>query len=986
MEGTTTTASNIPVNSLITQGQGTGKKKKYATLNDFLYNFRFSKKNDNSDNKQSTHTRIGDDSANIHGGSYHIPDDEYENFMKLYYNTIVKQNKVEHLTEKQMTTDNCPIAIDIDLHFAYDVEERIYEQGHLDDLVDLYLGELKKAFQFEEESKFHIFLFEKTKVNRVNEKQITKDGIHLIIGLQMSRPGQKILRKKVMEQIEETWTDLPIVNTWNDVFDEGITNGYTNWQLYGSSKPHHEAYALTQVYEITYDPDDGELENNRCNPADFLTADEFMKLSVRYPSHPSYFYTTAFSNEIGRQTAGSNGLGEGAGRRTPPLPQSGMDLKSGEIASAGEISQIRNREELNIQVERFLEATTHMREYHMRELYENVMILPESYYGTGSYAKWIRVGWALRNTSNKLLIVWIAFSARVANFDFTTISDLCVQWETFDIKPAGVSNRSIHFWAMTDNPDGYNDVRKNTIGYYLDQTINSVTANTINNPAKNAKGAGDYDIAVVLHQMYKDEYVCSDIKAGIWWRFKSHRWKQIDSGTYLRKAISNELRDLYRDRATDLQQYQGGLDPDEEKCKHIKARVDTVLKIIGRLGTTADKKNIMQECKDLFYDPEFYERLDSNPYLLGCKNGVVDFKEKIFRKGRPEDYVTKCTNVNYLPMTSTKHRENKDQLIAFMSQLFPRAELREYMWNHLSACLIGLPSLNQTFNNYIGIGQNGKSVLTDLMTRVLGSYKAAAPCSLITQGRGKIGGLAPEVVALKGVRYVVMQEPEMSEVLHEGPMKELVSGVEPITARAPYMTESVTFVPQFALILCCNNLMPVRTQDHGTWRRFRIVPFESLFTENPVSNDPSRPFQFKVDFDLISKFPQWSETMLSMLVERAFVNQGRVTDCDIVLSASKEYRDKEDYLAQFIGEKVISSPGGVIKKAQLSEEFKLWHGVNIGGKCPSPKGLHEYMDRQYGKNRQGIWKNLRLKYSNEEEEADFNADDEMGEEVSLNEL
>ena len=977
-----TSPKNLPENTVVTQDQGSSKKKKYSNLQDFLYQYRFSKKNDNPDNKQSTHTRIGDESANIHGGSYHIPDEDYETFMKLYYNTTVKKKKVEYLTERQFITDQSPIAIDIDLHFAYDVEERIYEQGHLDDLVDIYLGELKKAFQFEEESKFNIFLFEKTKVNRVNEKQITKDGIHMIIGLQMSRQGQKILRKKILAQIEETWTDLPIVNTWTEVFDDGITNGYTNWQLYGSSKPHHEAYVLTQVYEITYDSDDGELENNRGNPTDFLNANDFMQLSVRYPSHPSYFYTTAFSDEIGRQAA-ANGSGEG--RRTPPLSHSvSMEFKTVEPASVSEISQIRNREELDIQVERFLEATNHMRDYPLRELYENVMVLPESYYGTGSYTKWIRVGWALKNSSSKLLIVWIAFSARVTNFDFTTIPDLCIQWETFDIKTTGVSNRSIHFWAMTDNLDGYNDVRKNTIGYYLDQTINSVTANTINNPAKNAKGAGDYDIAVVLHQMYKDEYVCSDIKSGIWWRFKSHRWKQIDSGTYLRKAISNELRDLYRDRATDLQKYLGGLNPEEEKYKHIKARVDTVLKIIARLGTTADKKNIMQESKDLFYDPEFYERLDSNPYLLGCKNGVIDFKDKIFRKGRPEDYVTKCTNVNYYPMTSSRHKKNNEELANFMSQLFPHEELREYMWNHLSACLIGMPSLNQTFNNYIGIGQNGKSVLTDLMTHVMGSYKAAAPCSLITQGRGKIGGLAPEIVALKGTRYVVMQEPETTEVLHEGPMKELVSGVEPITARAPYMTDSVTFVPQFTLVLCCNNLMQVRTQDHGTWRRFRVVIFEALFTEKPVNDDPARPFQFKVDFDLMSNFPRWSETMLSMLVERAYENQGRVHDCDIVLSASKEYRASEDYLSQFIGEKVIAVEGGTIKKAQLSEEFKLWHGVNIGGRCPSPKGLHEYMDKQYGKNRQGIWKNLRLKYNNEEE--DFDADEEMGQEIALNEI
>ena len=990
MDSNSKSSSKLPKNEFDSNGSGSTKQKKYSSFTDCLIKNRSSKKNTQSqDKKEATHTRIGNEASKISGGAYHITDDEYDTFMKLYYNDIIKNRKSEYFTEKQLTSDQSPIAVDIDLHFSYDVDARIYEQGHLDDLVDLYLAELKSAYQFEEDTLFHIFLFEKTKVNRVKDKQITKDGIHMIIGLQMNHEAQKIVRKNVLSSIAETWGDLPIVNTWNDVFDEGITNGYTNWQLYGSSKPNHEAYKLTQVYEITYDSTDGELENNRTDPSRFLTEQEFFKLSVRYPSHPSYFYKTDFADQVSRLTS-ANEVSRNR-RSTPSLENENNRLKQLDSIAPQQIALIRNREELDMHIEHFLESISQPKDYPLRELYENVMILPEFYYGEGSYSKWIRVGWALKNTSNKLLIVWIAFSARASNFDFTTIRDLCIQWETFDRKADGVSNRSIHFWAMTDNPRGYQDIRKNTIGYYLDQTINSVTALSINDPNQNAKGAGDYDIAVVLHQMYKDEYVCSDIKSGVWWIFRSHRWKQIDSGTYLRKAISNELRELYSSKTTELHNYLSSLDPDSDKHKQVKIRIDTILKVVARLGSTSDKKNIMQEAKDLFYDPDFYERLDSNPYLLGCKNGVIDFKEKIFRNGRPDDYITKNTHVNYVPFSSPKHTDIKPVINTFMEQLFPREELREYMWNHLSACLIGLPSLNQTFNNYIGNGQNGKSVLTDLMSRVMGSYKTSAPCSLITQGRGKIGGLAPEIVALKGTRYVVMQEPESAEVLHEGPMKELVSGVEPITARAPYMTESVTFVPQFALVLCCNNLMPVRTQDHGTWRRFRVVDFVSLFTEKPVDTDPSRPYQFKVDFDLISKFPLWSETMLSMLIERAYANQGRVTDCELVLSASQEYRNREDYLAQFIQEKIVVADGNLIKKGQLTEEFKMWYGVNFGGKCPSPKGLHEYMDKQFTKNRQGIWRNLRLKYQNEEDiqegsDGDGIIDDDMGDEVSFNEI
>ena len=628
-------------------------------------------------------------------------------------------------------------------------------------------------------------------------------------------------------------------------------------------------------------------------------------------------------------------------------------------------------------MQRFLESLT-TREYPLKELYEYTQILNDSYYGNGSYAKWIRVGWALRNTSNRLLIVWIAFSARASSFQYSCIPDLCEQWDAFDIKKdAGVTRRSIIYWAKEGNSEGAELVRKSTIGYYIDLTISQSNAD----PSRSVKGCGDYDLAYVLHEMYKDEYVCSDVKNGSWWRFKNHRWREVDCGNTLRKAISTDMRDLYEARASELQNYLSTLDPEDEKYKVIKLRIDTTMKIIQRLGQTSDKKNIMQEAKDLFYDEEFYESLDSNPWLMACKNGVIDFKNKEFRKGVPEDYLTKCTELNYYPLSSSRHKQNVGDIHAFMEKIFVEDELREYMWNHLSAMLIGMPSLNQSLYNYIGHGQNGKSVLTDLMSHVLGSYKATAPISIITQGRGKVGGLAPEIVALKGARYVAMQEPESTDVIHEGPMKELVSGVEPITARAPYMTKSVTFIPQFALIVCCNQLMSVRTQDHGTWRRLKVIPFDSLFTPKPVKDDPDKPNQFLIDYELTAKFPVWRETFLAMLVERAYENQGRVRDCATVLSASNAYRERQDYLSEFVRDKVTRAAGYSIRKGDLSNEFKQWYIVNVGTKNPSPKLLHDYMDKQFSKNRAGVWKDVKIKLYDdgdfqqvEEEQQEYDAD------------
>ena len=81
--------SEIPKNEVVCDVKSSTKKKKYSNLTDFLIKHRHSKKD--GGNKQATHTRIGDESSNIHGGSYFIDDDEYDVFMKIYFNEILKK-------------------------------------------------------------------------------------------------------------------------------------------------------------------------------------------------------------------------------------------------------------------------------------------------------------------------------------------------------------------------------------------------------------------------------------------------------------------------------------------------------------------------------------------------------------------------------------------------------------------------------------------------------------------------------------------------------------------------------------------------------------------------------------------------------------------------------------------------------------------------------------------------------------------------------
>ena len=279
------------------------------------------------------------------------------------------------------------------------------------------------------------------------------------------------------------------------------------------------------------------------------------------------------------------------------------------------------------------------------------------------------------------------------------------------------------------------------------------------------------------------------------------------------------------------------------------------------------------------------------------------------------------------------------------------------MWEHLASTLIG-GNMNQTYNNYLGIGQNGKSVLVGLMEKIMGEYKADAPLSLITQKRVQTGGVSPEIVGLKGIRYAVMQEPSQGDQIIEGMLKQ-ITGCDNIQGRALF-TNGVSFRPQFKLVVCSNHLMTIKTRDHGTWRRVRIVPFLSLFTDNPVEGDKDKPYQFKLDRTINEKFDSWKTIFMSMLIEIAKEKMGHVTDCDIVMASTDEYRKKQDNIAAFLDTKVMKKLGSKVKKTTINIEFTNWYQNTFNTRPTNTKELHEVMDKEFGKYTPAGWSNIAI--------------------------
>ena len=986
----------------------------YKDLPHFL-----AKHNTKNTKLEVTHTRIGSTELQIYGGAYHIPQNELEVFYELYYDHVFVKKKPEYITERQLCgMDEAVLVVDFDFRYDHSiVTTRPHTQEHIMQMVYLYLEECQKMLVFDGERTFDVFIFEKPDVNILPEKGITKDGIHMLISIQMNHVLQCMLREAVIKRLPEIWSGLPLINDFSAVLDEGISKGTCNWQLYGSRKPGNLAYQLTYHYKVNYRSmtsfhlEEKDIGNFRIKEFLFQFSVQ-NKENPAFPLHPRIL--DAYNQRIRKNNNNNNNnnhnnntsSSSSSAKRKATTSLSARSPKSARSIAAEEeeaeeepvvvganfanelmgtklfqsfvvygendvplLEDIHCRDDLDAAMEAVFARIREIKPAGtVREIFETHLFtqaLPEKYFQPGSHVLNRQVAFALKFTDESLFLSWVMLRSNADDFEYDSIPKLYADWTRyFNVSKQGVTRRSIMYWCKQDNADAYRSIKESTLEFYLEQCLESQT---------------EYDFASVIYHMFKDMYVCvSYDKKGIWYVFRSHKW-ELDKGLTVRGKISVEvygifskLREKYQDEYYQLCNNQNK--DNDHQIDILKRKVKTISDILIKLKRSNDKNNILREAAELFYDNDFIRKMDTNKYLLCFTNGVVDFETKTFRDGYPQDYITKCTMIEYHSFLENEQNPKfiavVEELVDFMQKLFPIPELNTYMYDHLASCLIGV-NKNQTFNIYHGSGSNGKSILTDLMSHVLGNYKGIVPITLVTEKRGAIGGTSSELIQLKGIRYAVMQEPSKNLKLNEGIMKELTGG-DPMQGRALY-AETETFDPQFNLVVCTNNLFDIDSNDEGTWRRIRQINFISKFVEEEDLNNNNENEEeedkennvFLKDKSLKDKLPVLAKVFASMLVHRAFETDGIVQDCEYVMEASRKYRISQDFISGFVKEMVdrTNVKTDVIKKRELKNQFDHWFTQEQGGRRrPSGDELYAFMDKKFGPHRKSLWTGVKIRY------------------------
>lgn len=865
-------------------------------------------------NETFTHTSIGNPK-----GSYYISNSNTDEFINLYTKVVFEDKIPTHLTEGIRDCEYTPIKIDIDFRYYRAEAERIYVIDDIIRICQLYMENIEEYLESPDNEEREFFILEKPgptvdkDKNGVEKTQNglkrIKDGVHIMAPRLITNTNLQLkLRESVFKKVGAILDKYNFDNPYADIFDRAVIDR-NNWQMYGSSKPGQPPYAVTHIVRVWKDK--YELVENNYNNLELvslLSVRNKMEYSLIKPEKENEVF-----NEVNNKLNIKNA-------RTISVRKKRNNIKS-----------ISDRD--------------------MKLVMEYIDCLDAK--RASNYKEWIELGWCLHNIQNCddiLLNKWIEFSQRDPSYAATADDECRNKWD--DMCDEGLGIGSLKLWAKKDNPERYAKIVQNDISDYIFKAC------------KHKRGTS-VDVARVIHAMYKDYFVCVSIKDGTWFYYseEDNKWVRDDKGITLRRKISTEV---YQEFNSFYLYKQGqSLESDDSYAQESQKIYDVMI----RLKDTSFKNNIMIECSEIFYDKDrkFLEKLDSYNHLMGFKNGVLDLKNETFRIGRPEDYVSMSTSINYIEY-DPNDPDVKDIQNMYKS-IIPIRKVRDYVFRRTASFLSG-STRDETFDIYSGGGGNGKSKHMELVEACLGDYACKLPVTLLTMKRGASNAATPELARTKGKRLATLQEPDSKTRINVGLMKEITGG-DKIQARALY-GEPFEFKPKFKLVLCCNDKPELPPNDDGTWRRVRNTEFISKFVHEP---QPEKILHFKINQELSDKFENWAEPFMSILVHyHKLYRRDGLNIPDEILEYTNEYRATNNHFRDFINDRVEDDPSSnkYIALDTLYRVYVAWYKEEHNdNRSKQRKELKAYLDERYGsywpsgsRSKDKGYKGIKIKYSN----------------------
>ena len=876
-----------------------------------------------SESSMATMTAMGAGLGGL-GGKWIISDEEYPKFLDLLHHyLVVNRGRCMNLVERPRKNEPKPLLIDLDFRYPADTSlTRSFNLNHIEAFVQTIVQGFKAFYDIEPYGELRFFVT--LRPAPYNEKGLRKDGVHILCpDIALTNEKQAVLRNWLLkeESLKKAFKDTGYMNADEDVYDESMTR-QQGWIFYGESKPNIAPYKLEAVFN--YKPQEDLWMDEE--PSSYSSRDLMELLSVRYNIVPD-MNTLKDDNATELYNA--------------MLHSSGASLTNNVQQTT-----VANPQETPALVEGLVDIINYMkmpvseREFGMIRRFV-MECLKDAWYE--QYDKWIRVGWCLHNidVSEEMFNLWMEFSNKSGKASNNNIAQLRQDWFQ-GMRKSGdgprLTERSLRKWARDDNPVVYKEI--------IDADILEFILNEVDGT--------HFHIAKLMKKTYGNNYIASvNPRTTEWFKYDDNvnRWKRLNQGVELRSKISIEIAGSFDTARCTIRAQLGERNIKQDRKEYLTGKLESLLKIETHLYNSGFTEGVMKMATQQFCEEEFMSKLNVNPTLLGCCNGVLELRSKssdgehvVFRQGRPEDYVSFLAGhnhgdseaLNYVPYDPNDPAQT--EIAEFFEKLFPRKDLREYTLRLLASCLEGA-NHEQCYYTLTGGGGNGKSKLVELMRLTLGDYQTSMASTVLTRKRPESGAANPEIIVTKCKRFIYMQEPDDKEPINTSVMKQF-SGEDIIEARALYGDQE-KFRIMGKIFMMCNNLPPVSSMDEGTWRRIRVIPFESKFLPNDHPElKLKRPNVFPRDPKLDEKLRSWREPFLSLLVhiyETEYLVSGLAPIPEIVVKASNKYKDNFDVFARFETERIrepitaeeqMECRAGPVETNNIRNVFTHWKKEN----------------------------------------------------------
>lgn len=371
--------------------------------------------------------------------------------------------------------------------------------------------------------------------------------------------------------------------------------------------------------------------------------------------------------------------------------------------------------------------------------------------------------------------------------------------------------------------------------------------------------AGDAQLFAHIHR----GRLLYDLTQKEWYRFIGPHWESLQSIPPYR-SVWGQVAAVYLAEAARLTEAAGAIpestplddSDDAKRKKELAGQVDALTK---RAKALRKKDRIMNVLKIATEPLQFQGgQWDSDPYLLGVANGVIDLRTGILRDGVPEDYIRTISQTRWKGLQEPAPRWEQ-----FLNEIMC-GETERVNFIHR---LLGY-SLNGTTSEHIMVllfgerGRNGKRVLCETVSKVLGKHAKTVPTDTVVGDNRKraAGSAQPHLATLQGVRFAVCSETDEWAELNAAQVKNITGGDE-ITARELF-ARLTSFMPSHTLFLQTNYKPRATADDDALWDRVKVIEFRARFVD-----EPKAPDEHKRDRNLETTLQAEASGILAWLVQ-----------------------------------------------------------------------------------------------------------------------